>query len=94
MNKIMLISRLSPEDYTEERRKIFFLLGNKNDVIIENKIIDTIHNLGKVDLNDIVLKYNGIELNITTQQIPAIIKLLCNENISIYSVYQYYNPDL
>jgi hypothetical protein len=94
MNKIMLISRLNPQDYTEERRKIFFLLGDTNDVIIENKIIDIIHNLGEVDLNDIVLKYNGIELNIATQQIPIIVKLLCNENISIYSIYQYYNPDL
>ena len=94
MNKIMLISRLNPQDYTEERRKIFFLLGDTNDVIIENKIIDIIHNLGEVDLNDIVLKYNGIELNIATQQIPIIVKLLCNENISIYSVYQYYSPDL
>ncbi|WMM25624.1 hypothetical protein RBU61_02860 [Tissierella sp. MB52-C2] len=94
MNKIMLISRLNPQDYTEERRKIFFLLGDTNNVIIENKIIDIIHNLGEVDLNDIVLKYNGIELNIATQQIPIIVKLLCNENISIYSIYQYYNPDL
>ena len=90
----MLISKLNPQDYTEEKKKIFFLLGDTNDAATENKIIDIIHNSGKVDLDDIVLKYNGIELNITTQQIPIIVKLLCNGNIAVYSVYQYYNPDL
>jgi len=41
-------------------------------------------------MNDIVFKYNGVELNITIQQVPVIIKMLCNENISIYEVYQPY----
>ncbi|MBU5256275.1 hypothetical protein [Tissierella praeacuta] len=94
MNKIMLISKLNPQDYTEEKKKIFFSLGGMNIPTIENKIIDVLHKSGLVGLNDIVLKYNGIELNITTQQIPSIVRLLCNENISIYSIYQFYNPDL
>lgn len=94
MNKIMLISKLNPQDYTEDKKKIFFSLGGMNIPTIENKIIDVLHKSGLVGLNDIVLKYNGIELNITTQQIPNIVKLLCNENISIYSIYQFYNPDL
>lgn len=94
MNKIMLISKLNPQDYTEEKKKIFFSLGGMNIPTIENKIIDVLHKSGLVGLNDIVLKYNGIELSITTQQIPSIVRLLCNENISIYSIYQFYNPDL
>ncbi|WP_313756221.1 hypothetical protein [Tissierella sp.] len=94
MNKIMLISKLNPQDYTEEKKKIFFSLGGMNIPTIENKIIDVLHKSGLIGLNDIVLKYNGIELNITTQQIPSIVRLLCNENISIYSIYQFYNPDL
>lgn len=93
MNKIMLINRLNPQDYTEEKKKIFFSLGGMNIPKIENKILDVLHNSGIVETKDLVLKYNGIELNITTQQIPSIIKLLCKENISIYSVYQFYNPD-
>lgn len=94
MNKIMLISKLNPQDYTDEKKKIFFSLGGMNIPTIENKIIDILNKSKLVGYNDIVLKYNGIELNITTQQIPNIVKLLCKENISIYSIYQFYNPDL
>lgn len=94
MNKIMLISKLNPQDYTDEKKKIFFSLGGMNIPTIENKIIDILTKSDLVGLNDIVLKYNGIELNITTQQIPNIVKLLCKENISTYSIYQFYNPDL
>lgn len=94
MNKIMLINRLNPQDYTEEKKKIFFSIGGMNVPSIENKLIDILNNSGIVKQNDIVLKYNGIELNLTTQQIPNVIKLLCKEDISIYSIYEYYNPDL
>ncbi|MBU5311852.1 hypothetical protein KQI38_07405 [Tissierella carlieri] len=94
MNKIMLISKLNPQDYTDEKKKIFFLLGGMNIPTIENKIIDILRKSELVGLSDIVLKYNGIELNINTQKIPNIVKLLCKENISIYSIYQFYNPDL
>lgn len=94
MNKIMLINRLNPQDYTETKKKIFFSLGGTNLSSTENKIIDTIQKSGLVRLDDITLKYNGIELCITTQQIPIITRLLCKENISIYGIYQLYNPDL
>lgn len=93
MNKILLINRINPQDYTDEKKKIFFALGGMNLPKVENKIIDILHNSGIIGVNDMVLKYNGVELNITTQQIPTIVKLLVNENIPIYSIYQFYNPD-
>lgn len=94
MNDILLISRLSPKDYSSDKRKVFFVLGGMNISKIENKVVDVLQNDGKIDLKDIVLKYNGVELNITTQEIPNIVKLLCKENISIYSIFQIYDPDL
>lgn len=94
MNDILLINKISPQDYSNKKKKVFFLLGGMNISKIENKVVDVLHNEGKIDLKDIVLKYNGVELNIATQDIPNIVKLLCKENISIYSIYQVYNPDL
>lgn len=94
MNKIMLINRLNPQDYTEEKKKTFFAIGEMDLPSIENKLIDILNNLDTMESNDLVLKYNGIELNITTQQIPIIINILCKENILVYSVYQLYDPDL
>jgi hypothetical protein len=90
----MLINRLNPQDYTEEKKKIFFSIGGMNVPSIENKLIDVLNKSGVVQQSDIVLKYNGVELNLTTQQIPNVVKLLCKEDISIYSIYEYYNPDL
>ena len=47
-----------------------------------------------IESNDMVLKYNGIELNIGIQQIPVITKLLCDKNLSIYGIYELYNPEV
>ncbi len=94
MNKIMLINRIDPQDNTKEKKKIFFVIGEMNKTSTENKLIDIIYNLNIMKSEDLILKYNGIELNITTQEIPMIIKELVNEGILIYSIYQNYDPDL
>lgn len=94
MNKIMLINRLNPQDHSEEKKKTFFTIGGMNLSSIDNKIIDILNNLNITESCDLVFKYNGIELNITTQQIPKVIKELCKEDILIYSIYQLYDPDL
>ena len=93
MNKIMLVSKVNPQDYSDEKKKVFMALGGMNISSIENKVIDILRSSGIIELKDIVLKYNGIEMKIATQQIPNIIKTLCKENISIYGVYQIYDPD-
>lgn len=95
MNKILLINRLNPNDYSNIKKRIFFLLGGMNLPFIENKLIDTLNGSGLIeDNNDVIYKYNGVELSITIQKIPSLIKLLANADISIYSVYEIYNPDL
>lgn len=93
MNKILLISRINPQDHTEEKKKIFFSIGGMNITAVENKIIDTLSNSEFINQDELVLKYNGIELNIKTQTIPQIIKLLSEADIEIYNVFQLYNPE-
>ena len=94
MNKILLINRLNPEDQNPEKKKIFFSIGEMDLARVENKIIDILNNSKIVGPSDLVLKYNGIELNITTQEIPEIIKLLSKDDIKIYNVFELYNPEL
>jgi hypothetical protein len=93
MNKILLINKINPQDYTEEKKKVFFSIGGMNITSIENKIIDILNKSDIIESSDLVLKYNGIELNITTQKIPQVIKLLSQDNIDIYNVFQLYNPE-
>lgn len=93
MNKILLINRLDSSNNSKIKRKIFFIIGDMSFSSVENRLIDVINHSELVHSDDMLLKYNGIELNIYIQQIPDIIKLLTRENFSIYSVYERYNPD-
>ncbi len=68
------------------------MIGGMEVPSIENKLIDIINESNIIEPDDMVLKYNGIELNITIQQIPMVIELLNKNNFSIYGVYQIYNP--
>lgn len=93
MNKTLLINRINPQDFTNLKKNIFFLIGDINVPEVDNKLINVLNKTDLVDKNDIVFKYNGVELNITVQTIPKIISLLIKEDLSIYSVFQTYNPD-
>lgn len=93
MNKILLINRIDPRDYSHTKSKVFFMIGGMNIPTLENKLIDIINESDIIGPDDMVLKYNGIELNISVQQIPVITKLLVDNNFSIYGIYQLYNPD-
>lgn len=93
MNKILLINRINPQDYSNTKNKVFFMIGGMNIPTVENRLMDVLNGSNIVEPEDMVLKYNGIELNITVQQIPVVVKLLCDESFSIYGIYQLYNPD-
>ena len=93
MNKILLINRIDPKNYSNTKEKTFFMIGGMEIPSIENKLIDIINASNIVEPEDMVLKYNGIELNIAIQEIPIITELLIQNSFSIYGVYQIYNPD-
>lgn len=94
MNEIMLINRLDADDESSEKKRIFFIIGEMNKASTENKLIDILYNMNIIKSEDLILKYNGIELYIRIQEIPKIVKKLSNENILIYSIYQTYDPGL
>ncbi|NLJ99596.1 MAG: hypothetical protein GX320_10120 [Tissierellia bacterium] len=93
MNKILLINRLDPQESSDTKDKVFFMIGDMNKPSAENRLIDVLNKSGIIKCEDIILKYNGIELNINIQQIPTIVKILVNEDFDIYGIYQLYNPE-
>lgn len=93
MNKILLINRLNPSDVSDEKHRIFFMIGKMDDPETENKLIDVLHSCNLIEPNDLVLKYNGVELYLQIKHIPSIIKLLCMNDFLIYEVYHPYNPE-
>jgi hypothetical protein len=95
MNQVLLINRINTNDNSIIKRRISFILGGINLSSMEDKLIDTINNSGLIDdSNDVLYKYNGVEISMSTQTIPKIVRLLANANIPIYSVYEVYNSDL
>ena len=93
MNSTLLINRLNTNDTSKEKHNIFFMIGEMDNPMIEDRLIDVIQNSKLVDQDEFILKYNGVELIIRIQEIPLVVSLLCKEGFSIYEVYYPYNPD-
>ncbi len=92
MNKILLINRLNPDDNSILKKKMFFLLGGMNFSSTESRLKETLDKINILKKNDIIYKYNGVVLDITTQEIPNIIKILIDGDFSVYSIYEIYTP--
>lgn len=94
LNNTLLINRIDPENYSNNKKKVFFLLERPNTIAEEDRIMGIISNMPMLEKTDIIYKYNGVELNIKIKEIPKIIKELSKNDIGIYSVFEMYNPEL
>lgn len=90
----MLINKTDPKDNSNIKKRIFFIIGGMDKIEVENRLIRLLNKSKLLDLKDIMYKYNGIELNITTQQIPKFVRLFTENNIDIYGIYEIYNPKI
>nr|WP_300002856.1 hypothetical protein [Tissierella sp.] len=92
MNKVLLINRINTKDFQEDMKRIFFLIGDlqKNDT--ENYLMDTLNEVDFLRKENIVYKYNGVEISMQEENIPKIIKKLVEADIDIYSIYELYDP--
>lgn len=94
MNDILLVNKVNPKDYSSKKQRLFLQIGGIQLPKIEERLQSVLKSSRLVDSNDIIYKYDGIEINILVQSIPIIIRLLSENNISIYSVYGIYDPKL
>lgn len=94
MNNILLINRLDPNENSNIKKRIFFLLGGMNFSSTENRLKEILDKVDILNKEDIIYKYNGVVLDIATQQIPDIIKVLINGDFLVYSIYELYTPGL
>ncbi|NLN14898.1 MAG: hypothetical protein GX185_04750 [Tissierellia bacterium] len=90
----MLINKTDPKDNSNIKKRIFFIIGGMDKIEVENRLIRLLNKSKLLDLKDIMYKYNGVELNITTQQIPKFVRLFTENNIDIYGIYEIYNPKI
>ena len=89
MFKTLLINQLNTAD-KNDIRKIFFLLGNMDD--IRNDLLEVFNKKDSKYYGKITFRYNGISIIMSTNEIPDVIRKLIEMNIDIYSVYEAYEP--
>lgn len=92
MNKILLINRINIKAFQEEKRRIFFLIGDGKKGSSESYLMDVLNNLDFLEVENIVYKYNGVEILMKEENIPLIVKVLIDAEINIYSIYELYDP--
>lgn len=83
----LLINKINPQD-TGDSREVFFLIGDmdKNiQILLDNfnSVDSPYYGLGK-------LKYNGMSLIISTDEIPKVIEKLVELKLKIFGVYELY----
>lgn len=86
----LLINKINPSD-SDDEREIFFLIGN-----MDNNLQILLDNFNSVDspyYGKGKIKYNGMSLSISTDEIPTVIEKLVGLNVKIFGVYELYGSN-
>ena len=92
MNKVLLINRINTKVFKEDKRRIFFLIGDMEKDNNEIYLMDTLNKVEFLIKENIVYKYNGVEICMQEKNVPEVIKTLVQAGIDIYSIYELYDP--
>lgn len=94
MNKTIMINRLNPELEQEDKKWIFFMLGDIYQYDVDKELVPVLEKTKLVSCENTILKYNGIEVFLKIEDIPTINSALTNSGFKIYSIYEVYDPTL
>ncbi len=90
MNNVLLINRINPNDQSPRPERITFIIGDMHLEATHQKIYKLIQNLDFVNIEELVIKYNGITVPLNISRIPDIISEFCPQDIKLYGVYGLY----
>ncbi len=89
MIRTLLINQLNTLDRGDDRN-IFFLIGNMSEVT--DVLLDNFNTVESPYYGKGTLRYNGMTLNISTDQIPEVVRKLVDLGLDIYGIYELYEP--
>lgn len=89
MNDVFLIKKIDPSG--TEKEKVSFLIANMDDPQTKDAVLDTIFHQDFEEIENIVIRYNGIVLDMCPGSIPNMVRLLCEKGVQIYGVYSLYD---
>lgn len=91
MNDVLLINRITPGETPKRARNMTFILGDMHDTLFTEKVADLIRETGFVLDENVILKYNGVEIRMLEQNIPEMIRIFNQNGINVYGVYHLYS---
>lgn len=91
MNDVLLVRKINPDESLETYRTITVNLGQMHKASTCDTIVEVLEALDFIRLSSLIIKYNGITLDIKTADIPKLLSALIENDILVYSVYELYN---
>lgn len=91
MNKVLLINRINPGDEQEKLVNMSFIIAGMEDEVTHNTLIKLIKDIDYISIENLVIKYNGIAVNMHLKNVPDFINLLCKNELRLFGVYEIYN---
>lgn len=90
MNDVLLINKCNPEEMGKDQLSMTIVIGHMHKQATCDKIIEILESLEFIDLGKLILKYNGIVVDICKEDIPELLLELLKNDIKVYSVYELY----
>ena len=91
MNNVLLINRIIPTIDDNRVCNITFVIADMHLQEVHDKIIKVIDSSEYMDLNNTEINYNGFTTKQKAKLIPEIMKLLVENNLKAYGVYDLYS---
>lgn len=90
MNDVLLIYRNIPGETPEKVRDMTFILGDMHDIQFADKVADLIRDTGFALDENVILKYNGVEIRMLERDVPEMIRVFISNDVDVYGVYHLY----
>lgn len=90
MNNVLLINKCNPEERHNETLSLTVVIGEMHKQATCDRVVEALEKLGFIDISKLILKYNGIVVDINVDDIPKLLLSLLNNDLKVYSVYELY----
>ena len=91
MNNVLLINRIIPTIDDDRICNITFVIADMHLQEVHDKIIKVIDSSEYMDLNNTEINYNGFTTKQKAKLIPEIMKVLVENKLKVYGVYDLYS---
>ena len=91
MNNVLLINRIIPTIDDDRICNITFVISDMHLQEVHDKIIKVIDSSDYMDLSNTEINYNGFTTKQKARLIPEIMKVLVENKLKVYGVYDLYS---